>query len=135
MTVSAIADFQQGVYDALNTAFPDLDVFKHVPDSAPDRYLRIDGFTMSGVQNYKLEEQAQHGCNIHVIDAPEQGTNSLSWVNQTMPLVQAAIRGLKVTETARGMIMESGTARLEPKSDNVNDAHGVLRYTTVITGG
>lgn len=132
MTIQKAWPFQVAIYQAIATALPDVDGFAFQPDNAPDRYWRIDGWTLSPEQAFKNKETAYHGVMVHVIDAPAGGTDDLQWVKETMATIHTAINGMRLDDNSRGLTAQTGDARLEPKEDKVNDAHAFMRYTAAI---
>ena len=129
MTFAKAWPFQQFMVDQIEAALPGVDVFAHVPADAPDRYVRIDGWTTTPGQTYRNKETARHGVTVHVIDAPERGTRSLSWVKQTLGTVVTALTNVKLDTESDGLRPETGDARLEPRQDKVEDAHAFVRFT------
>lgn len=132
MTAAVAWDFQVAINDALAAALPGVDVHFSIPESPPERYIRVDGFTVSGEEMFKNLDTGRHGVTVHMIDSPTRGTKSLKWVKQTGATVDTALRGITAVPGALSMVFQSGDYRFEERADKVHDAHGVLRYSTII---
>lgn len=132
MTYPKAWAFQVALVAALREALPDVPIHAEVPTKAPDRYIRIDGFTVTPLDRYKQTEDARHGVTIHAIDSPAGGTRSLSWVKQTMGQIFGALIVFRLDDQSDTLRAETGDARLEPRADNGTDAHALARFITVI---
>lgn len=129
MTVARFADLRVAVYQALDAAFPDVEVMSAPSVSPPARYVRIDGFTVDDDETFRNRERGRHGFMVHIFDAPEGGTQSLRWVAQGMATAAAALRGLAPPRTAIRTRITSAHADFDTEPDQTRVAHAVLRVT------
>lgn len=96
-----------------------------------NQYVRIDAFTALDNELYKTSETSTHSFTIHAFDAPDGGSKSLTWVRETMAVVDQLIRGAKI---AGGLARRQEVQFLfEPTTaEGVFDAHGFIRYSVQI---
>jgi len=134
MTFSKSWPFQQMVWTALEAALPDVPGFSYAPANSPDRYWRIDGLSNVPTDEYKNNSAGRHAFTLHLIDSPDEGTDSLKWVQETLAVAVAALEGLKLDGSAEGLRPETGEARLEARADGINDAHAFVRLRSRLTG-
>jgi hypothetical protein len=125
--------FQTFVHALIEAAVPGIPVFAYAPAKAPDRYIRVDGFTTTPTDRYRNNEQARHGLTVHAIDSPDQGTNSLQWVKVIIGEVTVALTDVALDAQSAGLRVEAGQSRFEPRDDKLNDAHSFVRFTAVIS--
>lgn len=132
MTIAKAFDLQTAVYQALVVALPAVPVFAHQPEAPPERFCRIDGFTMASNEAYKNREQGDHSLTVHLIEAPAGGTLSLEWVRQASALAHAALKVLALDDHSTVLRLAAAGASLESRTDSVRDAHAFIRYITTI---
>jgi len=134
MTLQKDWPFQVAIFDLLETAFPGVPGYTSIPTDAPDRYWRLDAFTVSPERYAKNKKRAQHAFTLHFIDSPDAGTKSLKWVKEASATADAALDDYRFDAESDALFCESTNSRLEPRGDNVSDAHSFLRYTSNING-
>lgn len=132
MTLAKGWSFQVAVFDAVTAALDPVLVTTAVPRNPPDRYCRIDGFSMAANRDYKNRAQGDHSFTIHVFDAPEGGTSSLSWVRQQIAAAHAAVEGLELDASSQPIRLGTASVALDHREDGVTDAHALARYTATI---
>lgn len=132
MTIQKAWPFQEFIVGLISAAVPAVPVYSYQPHEAPDRFIRVDGSTTTPTDAAKNSEQARHGVTIHAIDSPNQGTNSQKWVKESIGAITAALTDVRLDAASGGLRPEMSESRLEPRSDNLNDAHALVRFTALV---
>lgn len=122
---------QATVIGALEPALSPLTVTAGPSLSVGARYVRVDSFLLRDDDQYRNAETSTHEFVVHVFDAPEGGTRSLSWAWDTLAAVDSVLTGLTVSGgTVR---RQEAQCLFEPKAtEGVFDAHGFIRYRVQI---
>jgi hypothetical protein len=128
MTVALSIPLQTAVYQVVLAAVAPLGVFDHAPKAPPNRFIRLDGFTIDDLA-IKNGEIARHSFEVHVFDRPVGGGTSIGqkWVKQTIAQAHAAI----MAATLVGTRAQFEYSAVNPDEDGVS-MHGRARYTIVL---
>lgn len=124
--------FQAFVYSALEAGLPNVEGFSHIPTSPPDRYWRIEGWTISPSNEFKDTEGAHHGVTVHLFDNPDAGTKSLQWVKENSALVISALENQVLDTASNGLRVSSADVDLVQRDDKLFYAHFTVRLTAKI---
>ena len=132
MTLQLALPLQTEIVARLTAALPGLLITAEIPANAPDRYIRIEGFSVSNEESYKNKDRAEHGVTLQIIDDPDVGTKSLAWVKTTSAVADAAMNQVSTGGLTKGMRLQNSSARLDPKPDQLSQAIATLRYTCIL---
>lgn len=133
MTIAKATTLHERVFSALSAAFgATIPVYSYQPEDPPERYCRIDGFTIAGGDEWKGIEQGNHSFTVHLIDAPPGGTLSLARVLVDRTTAHNALKDLRLDARSQTMSLAAAGAALEPQKDDVRNAHAFLRYNAII---
>lgn len=132
MTIGKAWAFQVAITNLMINTLDDIPVTATVPNPLPPRYCRLDGFQVVPFRQFKKHDKARHLFIVHLFDAPEGGTDSLSWVKQTAPDVVNALSEFRLDDQSELVMFDSLSVGLEPFGADTKCAHAIMRFSATI---
>lgn len=135
MTVSSLLLVQDSIYAALSNALvavgEEMQVLDHAPTDQPEEYIRMDGFSVSDVANYKDRESGRHSFMVHFFGRPHNSLNISR--GQTRPKeIMAVLHDAIMGTVIDGKCPKFQYLELDADNDGTTQ-HASLRYTVEIS--
>ncbi|MAI35081.1 MAG: hypothetical protein CMM07_25865 [Rhodopirellula sp.] len=133
MTIAAMPQVQQDLYNALTSAITaegeSLEVLDHAPNPPLDEYIRIDGFNVAD-RSFKDRERGRHSFMVHYFSRPVTGSAQSRGqirAKQVIGFLHAAV----MSTTLNGKKPDFEYTEIDSDNDGTTQ-HGFARYSITL---